>query len=160
MTKRNGELESQLKSFEQQANLARTVSGVSGDVIDGQVEIRLKEMEKIIRILKQEKDDLIKEKNDSMERLKIQDEELKDALTQKKEAMNEYSEVTDKLGELRSQKQKLSRQVRDKEEELETAMQKIDTLRNDIRKSDKFRRELESRLQDSIADATKVIEFI
>lgn len=136
------------------------MGGVSGDVIDGQVEIRLKEMEKIIRILKQEKDDLIKEKNDSMERLKIQDEELKDALTQKKEAMNEYSEVTDKLGELRSQKQKLSRQVRDKEEELETAMQKVDTLRNDIRKSDKFRRELESRLQDSIADATKVIEFI
>lgn len=71
-------------------------------------------------------------------------------------AMAEYAEVTDKLSELRSQKQKLSRQVRDKEEELETAMQKIDNLRNDIRKSDKGRREYESRIEDVIAEVTKV----
>lgn len=69
--------------------------------------------------------------------------------------MAEYSEVTDKLSELRSQKQKLSRQVRDKEEELETAMQKVDSLRNDIRKAEKNRRELESRIEDTIAEATK-----
>lgn len=71
-------------------------------------------------------------------------------------AMAEYAEVTDKLSELRSQKQKLSRQVRDKEEELETAMQKIDNLRNDIRKADKGRREYESRIEDVIAEVTKV----
>lgn len=47
-------------------------------------------------------------------------------------------------------------QVRDKEEELETAMQKIDSLRNDIRKADKSRREYESRIDDVIAEATKV----
>ena len=70
--------------------------------------------------------------------------------------MAEYAEVTDKLSELRSQKQKLSRQVRDKEEELETAMQKVDNLRNDIRKNDKNRREFESRLEDTIAEVTKV----
>ncbi|GBP98070.1 hypothetical protein EVAR_100712_1 [Eumeta japonica] len=43
----------------------------------------------------------------------------------------EYNEVTERLAELRQQKQKLSRQVRDKEEELEVAMQKIDGLRQD-----------------------------
>lgn len=48
-----------------------------------------------------------------------------------------------RLTELRNQKQKLSRQVRDKEEELETAMQKIDTLRQDLRRAEKLRRELE-----------------
>lgn len=71
--------------------------------------------------------------------------------------MTEYAEVTDKLSELRSQKQKLSRQVRDKEEELETAMQKIDNFRNDIRKSDKIRRETESRLEDANTEILKVV---
>ena len=51
--------------------------------------------------------------------------------------------VFHRLTELRNQKQKLSRQVRDKEEELETAMQKIDTLRQDLRRAEKLRRELE-----------------
>ncbi|KAI5638247.1 CNH domain-containing protein [Phthorimaea operculella] len=69
--------------------------------------------------------------------------------------MTEYNEVTDRLSELRQQKQKLSRQVRDKEEELEVAMQKIDALRADIRRSDKGRRELEARLDAAIAEATK-----
>lgn len=35
-------------------------------------------------------------------------------------------------------------------------MQKIDNLRNDIRKADKSRREYESRIDDVIAEATKV----
>jgi serine/threonine-protein kinase MRCK len=34
-------------------------------------------------------------------------------------------------------------QVRDKEEELENSLQKIDNLRQDIRKAEKLRRELE-----------------
>ncbi|GBP13047.1 hypothetical protein EVAR_101561_1 [Eumeta japonica] len=65
--------------------------------------------------------------------------------------MMEYSEVTDKTLN-RSQKQKLSRQVRDKEEELETVMKKIDSLRQDLRKSDKNRRELEMRMEDALTD--------
>lgn len=52
------------------------------------------------------------------------------------------SEISDKLSDLRQQKQKLSRQVRDKEEELEVAMQKIDALRQDIRRAEKLRREM------------------
>ncbi|KOB75850.1 Uncharacterized protein OBRU01_06735 [Operophtera brumata] len=84
------------------------------------------------------------------------DKELKDALSQRKLAMTEYNEVTERLSELRQQKQKLSRQVRDKEEELEVAMQKIDVLRQDIRRSDKGRRELEARLDTAISEATKM----
>lgn len=58
-----------------------------------------------------------------------------------------------RLSELRQHKQKLSRLVRDKEEELEEAMSKIDILRQEVRRSEKVRRELESRLEDSIAEA-------
>lgn len=152
LTKRNCELESQLKSFERNEPQNRIPSL---DSIDGQTELRLKEMERVVRTLKQEKEDLAKEKGDALDRLKLQDKELKDALGQRKSAMEEYTEVTDKLSELRNQKQKLSRQVRDKEEELETAMQKIDTLRNDLRKMDKGKRELESRVEDAVTEITQ-----
>ncbi|XP_037032828.1 serine/threonine-protein kinase Genghis Khan [Bradysia coprophila] len=151
LTKRNCELESQVKSFEfQEMNTKPTL-----DDVDGHWESKIKELEKMIRQLKQEKEELSKDKTDTIDKLKLQDKELKDALGQRKMAMAEYAEVTDKLSELRTQKQKLSRQVRDKEEELETAMQKIDSLRNDIRKADKNRREYESRIDDVIAEATK-----
>lgn len=46
--------------------------------------------------------------------------------------------------------------MRDKEEELEVAMQKIDSLRHEIRKSEKMRRELEARVEDGINEANKV----
>ena len=69
--------------------------------------------------------------------------------------MEEYTEVSDKLAELRQQKQKLSRQVRDKEEELEVVMQKVDSLRHDIRKAEKLRRELEGRVEEAMAETSK-----
>lgn len=153
LTKRNCELENHIKSIEKSGG-----SESRGyDALDGQIEAKIRELEKAVRLLKVEKEDLIKEKQDALERLKLQDKELKDAVAQRKLAMDEYTEVTDKLSDLRTQKQKLSRQVRDKEEELETAMQKIDTLRNDIRKAEKNRRELDSRLQDAVTEATKVL---
>ncbi|XP_059615804.1 serine/threonine-protein kinase Genghis Khan [Phlebotomus argentipes] len=146
LTKRNCELESQVKSFEQQQGRP------SDDIINDQLAGRVKELEKKLRTLKQERDDVSKDKLDALDRLKIQDKELQDAIGQRKIAMKEYTEVTDKLSDLRSQKQKLSRQVRDKEEELDTAMQKIDNLRNDLRKMDKTRRELESRVENAVGD--------
>ena len=60
-----------------------------------------------------------------------------------------------RLSELRNQKQKMLRQVRDKEEELETAMAKIDTLRQDLRKSEKLKREVEARAEELEGDAIK-----
>lgn len=47
-------------------------------------------------------------------------------------------------------------QVRDKEEELEVAMQKIDSLRHELRKSEKARREVEARVEDAISETNKV----
>lgn len=152
LTKRNGELESQLKSLESTEPHNR-ITGL--DSIDGQVEVKVAELERLVRGLKQEKEEVLKEKVDALDRLKLQEKELKDALSQRKSAMEEYTEVTDKLGELRNQKQKLSRQVRDKEEELEAAMQKIDGLRNDLRKMDKGKRDLEARVEDA---ATEVVQ--
>lgn len=155
LTKRNFELENQIKTLERnEVQQKNSLSSI--DAVDGHWETKIKELEKIVRALKTEKEELSKEKTDTNDRLALQDKELNDALSQRKMAMTEYAEVTDKLSELRSQKQKLSRQVRDKEEELETAMQKVDTLRNDMRKMEKSRREYETRIEDVIAEATKV----
>ena len=51
--------------------------------------------------------------------------ELKEAQNQRKLAMAEFSEINDKLAELRSQKTKLSRSQREKEEELGKCTSKI-----------------------------------
>ncbi|XP_035893744.1 serine/threonine-protein kinase Genghis Khan isoform X3 [Anopheles stephensi] len=154
LTKRNCELESQIKSFERVGAMSVGTAD-SADSVDGQVDAKIKENEKLIRLLRQEKDDLQKEHQDSLDRLKQQDKELKDALEQRKLAMAEYTEVTDKLSDLRQQKQKLSRQVRDKEEELEVTMQKVDTLRSELRKTDKLRREQDARVQDLISELNR-----
>ncbi|OAD55454.1 Serine/threonine-protein kinase MRCK alpha [Eufriesea mexicana] len=146
LTKRNCELESQLKSMEGPRELRNLDNG---DMT------KLRELEKLVRSLRLEKEEAIKDKLDTHEKLKLQDKELKDALTQRKLAMAEYTEVTDKLSELRQQKQKLSRQVRDKEEELEVVMQKVDSLRHDIRKAEKLRRELENRVEEAMAETSK-----
>ncbi|XP_072743679.1 serine/threonine-protein kinase Genghis Khan [Anoplolepis gracilipes] len=146
LTKRNCELESQLKSMDVPREL-RTLD--NGDMM------KFRELEKLVRCLRLEKEEVMKDKLDAQEKLKLQEKELKDALTQRKLAMAEYTEVSDKLSELRQQKQKLSRQVRDKEEELEVAMQKVDTLRHDIRKAEKLRRELENRIDEAMAETSK-----
>ncbi|CAG4980517.1 unnamed protein product [Colias eurytheme] len=151
--KRNSELETQAKRFEQitSNNTAQDASSLSPQELVS----KLRELELVIETLTAEKEELLKDKIDSVEKLRLQDKELADAVTQRKLAMTEYSEVADKLAELRQQKHKLSRQVRDKEEELEVAMQKIDALRQDIRRADKGRREMEARLETAVAEATK-----
>lgn len=124
-------------------------------VYDEKTSVKIKDLEKMLRHVKSEKDELHRDVVEAQEKLKLQSKELKDALGQRKLAMAEYSEVSDKLSELRSHKQKLSRQVRDKEEELDTAMQKIDNFRQDLRKADKLRRELEARVEEAQAEAMK-----
>lgn len=79
---------------------------------------------------------------EASERLKSQARELKDARQQRKLALQEFSELNERMAELRSQKQKVSRQLRDKEEEVEVAMQKIDSMRQEIRRSEKWRKEV------------------
>uniref|UniRef100_A0A8C0BDH0 Serine/threonine-protein kinase MRCK beta n=1 Tax=Buteo japonicus TaxID=224669 RepID=A0A8C0BDH0_9AVES len=116
---------------------------------------KLKGLEKQCRVLRQEKEDLHKQLVEASERLKMQSKELRDAHQQRKLAVQEFSELSERMGDLRSQKQKLSRQLRDKEEEVEVSMQKIDAMRQDIRKSEKIRKELEAQLEEVVAEASK-----
>lgn len=49
------------------------------------------------------------------------------------------------MAELRSSKQRLSRQLRDKEEEMDALLQKMDSMRQEIRKTEKSRKEVRGR---------------
>uniref|UniRef100_A0A3B1KJ88 non-specific serine/threonine protein kinase n=1 Tax=Astyanax mexicanus TaxID=7994 RepID=A0A3B1KJ88_ASTMX len=116
---------------------------------------KLKALDKQVKALRQEKEDIHKQLVESLERLKSQTKELKDAHQQRKLAMQEFSELNERMAELRSQKQRLSRQLRDKEEEMDVVMQKIDAMRQDFRKTEKARKELEAQLEDARAEASK-----
>uniref|UniRef100_A0A8C8H758 Serine/threonine-protein kinase MRCK beta n=1 Tax=Oncorhynchus tshawytscha TaxID=74940 RepID=A0A8C8H758_ONCTS len=116
---------------------------------------KLKALDKQVKALRQEKEDIHKQLVESLERLKSQTKELKEAHSQRKLALQEFSELSERMAELRSTKQRLSRQLRDKEEEMDAAVQKVDAMRQDIRKTEKARKELEAQLDDAKAEASK-----
>ncbi|XP_029532980.1 serine/threonine-protein kinase MRCK beta isoform X2 [Oncorhynchus nerka] len=116
---------------------------------------KLKTLDKQVKGLRLEKEEIHKQLVESLERLKSQTKELKEAHSQRKLALQEFSELSERMAELRSTKQRLSRQLRDKEEEMDAAVQKVDAMRQDIRKTEKTRKELEAQLEDAKAEASK-----
>ncbi|KFO15303.1 Serine/threonine-protein kinase MRCK beta, partial [Balearica regulorum gibbericeps] len=162
-TSRDKEIKKLNEEIERLKNKLTDISKLEGQLADA-VAFRqehedsihkLKGLEKQCRVLRQEKEDLHKQLVEASERLKTQSKELRDAHQQRKLAVQEFSELSERMGDLRSQKQKLSRQLRDKEEEVEVSMQKIDAMRQDIRKSEKIRKELEAQLEEVVAEASK-----
>ena len=79
---------------------------------------------------------------EALERLRSQGKDLKDAHSQRKLALQEFSELSEKMADLRSSKQRISRQLRDKEEELDALLGKMDAMRQEIRKTEKTRKEV------------------
>ncbi|OQR73867.1 serine/threonine-protein kinase Genghis Khan-like [Tropilaelaps mercedesae] len=128
-------------------------AGTNGEM--SAVSCQIRDMERLIKNLSRDKDDLKIELQESQERLAQMTKEMKDQAAQLKTAMSEYNEVSDRLSDLRAQKQRLSRQVRDKEEEVESIMHKIDTLRQELRKADRLRREQETHVEEAQAEALK-----
>lgn len=92
--------------------------------------------------------------SDSLERMRSLTKELKDAHSQRKLALQEYSELSERMAELRSSKQKLSRQLRDKEEEADVLLQKMDAMRLEMRKMDKNRKEVRFRQRHHLKCST------
>ncbi|KAJ8410286.1 hypothetical protein AAFF_G00202670 [Aldrovandia affinis] len=139
----SGQLEQQLEQ----------ASTVRRDLEDSSKHI--KTLEKQMKGMRQERDDMHKELLDSCEKLKSQTKELKEAHSQRKLAMQEFSEMSERLTELRSHKQRLSRQLRDKEEEMEGVNQKVEALRVEVRKAERGRKELEVQAEEREAEAQK-----
>ncbi|XP_072295636.1 serine/threonine-protein kinase MRCK alpha, partial [Eucyclogobius newberryi] len=139
----SGQLEKQLED----------VTSARRDLEDSSKHI--KTLEKQMRSVTQERDDMHKDLIDACEKLKSQSKELKEAHTQRKVALKEFSELNEKLTDLRSGKQRLSRQLRDKEEEMESQTQKVEALRLEVRKAERAKKEMEVQAEEHSAEAQK-----
>uniref|UniRef100_A0A671LB10 non-specific serine/threonine protein kinase n=1 Tax=Sinocyclocheilus anshuiensis TaxID=1608454 RepID=A0A671LB10_9TELE len=123
------------------------------DLDDSSKQIR--SLEKQLKSMKQERDNLQKSLQESSEKLKTQGKELKEADSQRKMAMQEFADVSEKVTELRSYKQRLSRQLRDKEEEMDSLNQKVEALRLEVRKSERAKKEMEAQAEEFSAETQK-----
>uniref|UniRef100_A0A8C4FBD5 Serine/threonine-protein kinase MRCK alpha n=1 Tax=Dicentrarchus labrax TaxID=13489 RepID=A0A8C4FBD5_DICLA len=115
----------------------------------------IKTLEKQLKSISQERDDIHKDVMEASEKLKSQSKELKDAHSQRKLAMQEFSELNERLTDLRSTKQRLARQLRDKEEEMESQSQKLEALRLEVRKAERAKKEMEAQAEEQAAEAQK-----
>ncbi|XP_041468189.1 serine/threonine-protein kinase MRCK alpha-like isoform X2 [Lytechinus variegatus] len=109
---------------------------------------KIKTLERSAKLLKQEKENLERELDEFHERNRQINKELKEAKSQGKLAMQEFTEINERYADIMSQKQKLSRDLRDKEEEIEVFSQKVDSQRADIRKHEQASKELEAQQED------------
>ena len=64
-----------------------------------------------------------------------------------------------RLNDMISTKQKLTRQSRDSEEEIHEQRQKIESLRQDVRKAEKQRRQIQTQLEESQSEASKQLKL-
>ncbi|XP_071385076.1 serine/threonine-protein kinase MRCK alpha isoform X5 [Centroberyx affinis] len=139
----SGQLEKQLED----------VTSTRRDLEDSSKHIR--SLEKQLRSATQEKDDLHKDLVEASEKFKSQSKELKEAHSQRKLAMQEFSELNERLTDLRSAKQRLVRQLRDKEEEMESQTQKVEALRLEVRKAERAKKEMEAQAEEQAAESQK-----
>lgn len=65
--------------------------------------------------------------------------------------MQEFMEINERLTELHTQKQKLARHVRDKEEEVDLVMQKVESLRQELRRTERAKKEVSSQANFVVA---------
>uniref|UniRef100_A0AAQ4PA12 Serine/threonine-protein kinase MRCK alpha n=1 Tax=Gasterosteus aculeatus aculeatus TaxID=481459 RepID=A0AAQ4PA12_GASAC len=137
----SGQLEKQLEDV----SLARR------DLEDSSKHV--KTLERRVKSVAQEKDDM--HKVEASSKLKSQSKELKEAHSQRKLAMQEFSELNERLTDLRSVKQRLVRQLRDKEEEMESQGQKVEALRLEVRKAERAKKEMEVQAEEQAAEAQK-----
>ncbi|XP_042156870.1 serine/threonine-protein kinase MRCK alpha-like isoform X6 [Oncorhynchus tshawytscha] len=137
----------------QQERELEEASSVRREMEDSSKHIR--NLEKQMKSLNLEKDDLHKDLMEASGKMKSQSKELKEAHSQRKLAMQEFSELNERLTDLRSAKQRLGRQLRDKEEEMEGWSQKVEALRLDVRKAERAKKEMESQSEEQTADAQK-----
>ncbi|XP_056260881.1 serine/threonine-protein kinase MRCK alpha isoform X1 [Seriola aureovittata] len=115
----------------------------------------VKTLEKQMKSITQERDDLHKDLVEASEKLKSQSKDLKEAHSQRKLAMQEFSELNVRLTDLRSDKQRLVRQLRDKEEEMESQSQKVEALRLEVRKAERAKKEMEAQAEEQAGEAQK-----
>ncbi|GCC42160.1 hypothetical protein chiPu_0026255, partial [Chiloscyllium punctatum] len=78
---------------------------------------------------------------EAREQLSVRSRELREAQVKRQRAEEEVQEGEERYSQLRLQKQKLSRDLRDREEEMEVVMEKVECLRQQLSRADRCRLE-------------------
>lgn len=109
---------------------------------------KVKELERKNRQLKAERDDIEKELEQKKTLMRQQKKDLKEAQSMHRITQNELEDVNKKYSELNSEKQKMARSIKEKDEEIDNLMQGLDKKRQDVRRAEKQQKEYENELAD------------
>ncbi|XP_060711739.1 serine/threonine-protein kinase MRCK alpha-like isoform X2 [Hemiscyllium ocellatum] len=116
---------------------------------------QLRTLEKQLKTLKQEKEEIYKDLAESREQLGVQSRELREAQVKRQRAEEEMQEGEERYSQLRLQKQKLSRDLRDREEEMEVVMEKVESLRQQLSTADRCRLVLEAKMEEQAQEVAE-----
>ncbi len=108
---------------------------------------KIKHLERSVRALKIEKDQMFAQVIDLQERIGLQAKDLQDAQTQRKLAVQEFTDVNEKVNELRSKNVKLSNDLLNKEDEYEELKRSFNELKHEWDKRERSQEDFKSQVK-------------
>ncbi|KRZ66878.1 Serine/threonine-protein kinase MRCK beta [Trichinella papuae] len=111
--------------------------------VSEELEQKCRDLQKKHRQLLSERNQLQEQFGDALERIKESKYQLKEAIKHRDMARQEFAEISVKVGELQSEKQKLLRLNRERDDECRTLQQKLDVIKTEVIKLEKWKREHE-----------------
>ncbi|KAK7481172.1 hypothetical protein BaRGS_00027605 [Batillaria attramentaria] len=101
--------------------------------------------------------DSLTELQDSREKYKNQARELKESINKLKVTMEQYNEANDTKLKMQSKVKELTRENRNKDEEIDDIKHKLESLRADKRKAEKTMNELQNQLDEAKSNVGKEV---
>lgn len=144
----NCRLLAEMESLKKQATTS-TSSLALGKGTDAEMQSKLRTMERTSKSLKSEKGILQEEITSLRAQVSEKDKDLRGVKGQLQEVQDDVMKITTKLSDVRSQKIKFSRLAREKGEEIEEMLAKVDTLRKSNKELERNRRVLAADLEES-----------
>ncbi|KAK7103526.1 hypothetical protein V1264_018406 [Littorina saxatilis] len=153
--------ETELKQLKEEvAVLHRVIAESQSDMSTLELEMKKvvdqkQEVERKMRSSDDEKGSFEKELESWREKYKNQARELKETLNKLKVTTEQYNEANDGKLKMQSKVKELTRESRNKDEEVEDMKRKLDTMKADKRKTEKTTSELQNQLDEAKSTASK-----
>ncbi|XP_078315965.1 serine/threonine-protein kinase MRCK alpha-like isoform X3 [Crassostrea virginica] len=113
------------------------------------------DVERKLRLIEEEKQALEKDLQEFRDKYKLQARELKDAVAKQKIAIEQFTDTNESLLKSQSKVKELTRESRNREEEMEEYRRKLDSVKNERRRAEKNVQELHGQCDEYRADANK-----
>ncbi|XP_061167122.1 serine/threonine-protein kinase MRCK alpha-like isoform X2 [Saccostrea echinata] len=113
------------------------------------------DLERKMRIIEEEKMALEKDLQDLRDKYKLQARELKDAVAKQKIAIEQFTDTNESLLKSQSKVKELTRDARNKDEEIDEYRRKLESVKNERRRAEKNVQELHGQVDEYRADSNK-----